>query len=293
MYQTAQKHYENVVNEALQMYLSKGGIVEPLLSSMHYGVFAGGKRLRPALTLATCEMLHGDIRRALPFACGVEMIHAYSLIHDDLPAMDNDILRRGKPTNHIVYGEGQAILAGDGLLSYAFEIMLDACAKYKEPHIINAALAVARGAGVFGMVAGQCLDLENEGSHRPSTETLHAIHQGKTAAMIQAAVEAGAYTANANEAQRNAFSLFGKKYGLLFQITDDILDETGDEKNFGKSIGKDKRAGKLTFVTVYGLEEAKRSARRAADEAREALAFFGQDASYFNALIDRTLTRNK
>ncbi|MDL2234803.1 polyprenyl synthetase family protein [Christensenellaceae bacterium OttesenSCG-928-L17] len=293
MYQTAQKHYLGMVDNALEAYLSAGDMPDTLRESMRYSVFAGGKRLRPVLTLAACEMLQGDVNRAMPFACALEMIHAYSLIHDDLPAMDNDTLRRGKPTNHVVYGEGQAILAGDGLLSYAFEIMLHACTVENDKRFLKAALAVAHGAGVFGMVAGQCLDLKNEGKEQVTKETLYAIHKGKTAAMIKAAIEAGAYCAGADAQQMDALRAFGEAYGLLFQITDDILDETGNAKSLGKSIGKDKQAGKITFVTIFGLEGAKEYARQTAHDACKALTMFGQDAWYFQELINKTLVREK
>ena len=230
-----QKQYASLVDQALTVYLAAEDIPKQLLESMSYSVLAGGKRLRPTIALAVCEMLNGSMEDAMPFACALEMIHTYSLIHDDLPAMDNDDYRRGRLTNHKVFGEGQAILAGDALLSYAFELMLKEIATCPGPRLVLAAQAVAKGAGVTGMVAGQALDLQNEGSGRMDENTLLSIHRGKTAAMLLASVEAGAYCAGAGEDILAYLRDFGSHYGLLFQITDDILDITGDKGSMGKT----------------------------------------------------------
>ncbi|MEL7602326.1 MAG: polyprenyl synthetase family protein [Bacillota bacterium] len=286
-----QKHYIGLVEPALQSYLQTGGIPDLLRRSMSYSVFAGGKRLRPCMTLAAAELNGGSVEDALPFACALELIHTYSLIHDDLPAMDNDDFRRGRPTNHKVFGEGQAILAGDGLLSLAFEIMLETAAREEKPGFVCAALAIAKGAGVRGMVAGQCRDLQQEGKRDPDEALLHEIHRGKTAAMLIASVEAGAHCANADKWGIEALRQFGGQYGLLFQITDDILDVTGNAKDLGKSTGKDEREGKLTFPFVYGLNGAKERAEQAAMAAAAALRPFGDKAWYFHELIEYTLAR--
>lgn len=290
-YQATRQRYIESVDEALSCYLKRQDIPALLQKSMAYSIFAGGKRLRPCLALAVCEMLKGDAEAALPFACAIEMIHTYSLIHDDLPAMDNDDLRRGKPTNHKVFGEGQAILAGDGLLSYAAEILLEETASGKDPGFAQAALAIAKGAGVGGMVAGQCLDLENEGGKRVDETLLLAIHRGKTAALIRASVEAGAYCAHADKGALENLQAFAEQYGMLFQITDDILDVTGEGALLGKTTGKDANAGKLSFPAVYGLEGAQQYAARAAQKAQRALLPFGEKAGYLNTLVGDTVSR--
>ena len=260
-------------------------IPELLSTSMSYSLMAGGKRLRPCMLLAACEMFGGDIHGALDFACAIEMIHTYSLIHDDLPGMDNDTLRRGRPTNHVVYGEGQAILAGDGLLNYAFEIMLKASLADKKDKLpfINAMNAIARGAGVSGMIAGQCADLYAENKACDNAQLLTYIHLKKTAAMFKGAVTAGAYLGGADEKAINALSIFSDNFGQMFQVTDDILDVTAEE-GFGKSKGKDAEEGKLTAVSVYGLEGAKELAEKLTNQALNALADFDEKADCFRLL---------
>ncbi len=286
-----QSRYIAVIEPALQAYLKENEIPALLQESMSYSVFAGGKRLRPCLTLAACEMLDGRVADALPYACALEFIHTYSLIHDDLPGMDNDDYRRGRPTSHKVFGEGQAILAGDGLLSYAVEIMLETAVSSKKTGHLQAAMAIANGAGARGMVAGQCLDLQQEGKRVPDEAMLHRIHRGKTAAMLVAAVLVGAYCADAQECEIAALREFGEQYGLLFQITDDILDVTGSAEDLGKSTGKDEREGKLTFPFVYGLSGAQARADIAAQAAIAVLRPFGKNAQYFHSLVEYTLTR--
>ncbi|MDL2258545.1 polyprenyl synthetase family protein [Eubacteriales bacterium OttesenSCG-928-K08] len=290
IYLEQQTQYIQHITNALEGYLNDETIPALQAESMRYSLFAGGKRLRPCLTLASCQMLGGTLEQALPFACALEMIHTYSLIHDDLPAMDNDDLRRGRPTNHKVYGEAQAILAGDGLLSIAFEVMLSEAVENGQ-EAVRAASAVARGAGVRGMVAGQCLDIQNEGKHEPDEKMLHNIHRGKTAALIIAAVEAGGLCAGANAAELKALQTFGEQYGLLFQITDDLLDVIGEEENMGKTLGKDAKTGKLTFPAVYGLEGAQLRAKQAAKAALLALEPFGVKAWYLKELVNSTISR--
>ncbi|MDO5110903.1 MAG: polyprenyl synthetase family protein [Clostridia bacterium] len=281
-----------LIERRLQAYLSDARIPPHLAEVMAYSVMAGGKRLRPRMLLAACDMLHGDVERALPLACAIEMIHTYSLIHDDLPCMDNDDYRRGKPTNHKVYGEGFAVLAGDGLLSYAFEIMLEAAlANANDSAYLKAVDAVAKGAGVHGMVAGQACDLVNERQPAGDAQTLRHIHENKTGAMLKAAVCAGGYAAGGDETAIRALEDFGTAYGLLFQITDDILDVEGDFARMGKTLGKDASADKLTYVRLFGLETAREKAQAAACDARAALAVFEDRAAFFLALIDQTLAR--
>ncbi len=283
--------YREMVDDALDIYLSKDGVPALLAESMAYSVFAGGKRLRPAMALAACEMVGGEAEKALPVACALEMIHTYSLIHDDLPAMDNDDFRRGRPTNHKVYGDGQAVLAGDGLLSLAFEMLLDACVEGAVP--VKAAQAIAQGAGVCGMVAGQTVDLTNPRGETPmeSEAMLRYIHQRKTGALLTASLVAGAICGGADEAKLNVLRLFGQCYGMLFQITDDILDVVGDSEEVGKTLGKDENENKLTYTTLFGVEEAKRLAQEAADEAIFALVNEGEGADFFRALVMYTLER--
>lgn len=291
-YAAQQRAYIEYTDRALNAYLSAPGIPALLARSMAYSVLSGGKRLRPCLTLVACDMLKGDLSCALPFACAIEMIHAYSLIHDDLPAMDDDDMRRNKPTNHIVFGEGQAVLAGDGLLSYAVEIMLQSIPQQNGWPYVQAARAIIEGAGVRGMVAGQCLDLANEGAVPPDEGLLMQIHHGKTAALIKAGLEAGACVAGANPQALKCIQEFGAQYGLLFQITDDILDVVGSKEAMGKTLGKDSAAGKLTFPSVYGLQGAKQHAAHAAQRAYAALEAFGADAWYLRALTESTLSRD-
>jgi len=286
------KTYAGLVEHELQMYLENMVHEAHLKESMAYSLMAGGKRLRPSLALATCRMFGENEAKALPFACALEMIHTYSLIHDDLPAMDNDDLRRGKPTNHKVFGEAHAILAGDGLLSLAFEIMADVCMHEPSMQNLQAMYAVALGAGVKGMVAGQSLDLLSEQSESRDESLLETIHRKKTGAMLLASLEAGAFCANADQEALTLIRTYGEAYGILFQITDDILDAVGNAKNLGKTPGKDAGSNKLTFVTKFGLEGAKEQARLQAARAEQALLPFGERAWFLKELVQYTLTRN-
>ena len=279
--------YKKLIEERLDAYCKDDSVYPGLRECMRYSLDAGGKRLRPSMLLASCEMLGGSVEAATPLACAIEMIHTYSLIHDDLPCMDNDDLRRGKPTNHKVFGEGIAVLAGDGLLSYAFEIMAAAIIEWQEkiPQYSKAVHEIAHGAGVWGMVAGQMSDLENEKKPEHTAEALYYIHSHKTGAMLKAAVRSGAYTAGASEKELAELNEFGELYGLLFQITDDILDHEGEAALLGKSTGKDEMSGKLTYVTLYGVEEAKRMAAETMMKANKALEPFGDKAGYFKELL--------
>ena len=261
--------------------------------SMAYSVRAGGKRLRPALVLLSNELLRGDQREALDLACAVEMIHTYSLIHDDLPALDNDTLRRGAPTNHMVFGEAQAILAGDGLLNYAYEIMLKNAFRYParlDAHL-RAMSAVAAGAGVGGMIAGQVMDVHLEGQ-KIGEEELSYIHTHKTGDMITASLLAGAELQAPSDAQREAILSYGKKLGLVFQIVDDVLDVTADQQ-LGKTLGKDAASGKTTYASLYGVEESMRIAQKETERAKDALSIFGERAGALSELADHMLNRKK
>ncbi len=295
------KEYAKMVEERFEALLpatekdsfALGSMPGLLVDSMRYSLLAGGKRLRPAMLLAACEMLGGDVDEALDCACALEMIHTYSLIHDDLPGMDNDELRRGKPTNHVVYGVGQAILAGDGLLNLAYEVMLANAARH--PAHLDRHLAaiseIARGAGVTGMIAGQVADLYAEGKTGFGEEMLTYIHLGKTAAMFRGAMRGGARLAGADEKTVNALSEYADAFGLLFQASDDVLDITASAE-FGKSKGKDERDGKLTAVSVWTLEGAQAHVRSELARAERALDGFGAEADFFRALADEAARRD-
>ncbi|MFZ5975852.1 MAG: polyprenyl synthetase family protein [Bacillota bacterium] len=279
--------YAKKVEAALAAYFSDAvEITEPLKSAMGYSLFIGGKRLRPVLTLSANALLDGDEKEVMPIACAMEMIHTYSLIHDDLPAMDDDDLRRGKPTNHKVFGEGMAVLAGDGLLSYAFEIMLQNALSYpnKLACHVRAINQVASGAGVFGMVGGQCMDLYCEGSEEATVEALAFIHKNKTGAMIVSALLAGLLVCSPTKEQIAAVRAYGSDIGLAFQITDDILDIVGDVEKLGKNTGSDERAKKLTYPAMYGLEAAKVKVLELVVSACGHLSLFGEKAAFLKEL---------
>lgn len=279
-----------------------------LHEAMRYSVRAGGKRLRPVLALAAADAVghgHSESRRlALPAACAIEMIHTYSLIHDDLPAMDDDTLRRGRPTSHVVFGEALAILAGDALLTEAFALLA------REPAIATPAMLerrlqtlalVARAAGAWGMVGGQVLDLQAEDRERQTTPAAHAsdhiaalqdVHARKTGALIRAATGAGAIMAGADASVQHAVDDYARELGLCFQIVDDILDVAGSAAELGKSAGKDAASGKLTYPALYGLDESRRLAEACGARARAALDAVGI-GGHLPAVIDWTLTRRQ
>jgi geranylgeranyl diphosphate synthase type II len=270
--------------------LCEPGILKVALS---YSLMAGGKRLRPALCLMTAGMF-GSEQDALDVACAIEMIHTYSLIHDDLPAMDNDDLRRGKPSNHIVFGEAHAILAGDGLLTSAFEVMLKAAIKDHGRGLdyLKAMQIISNAAGANGMVAGQAADMEFEGAQLDQDD-LRYIHERKTAAMIKASVLAGAALKNASSEELAALETYSGCVGLAFQIIDDVLDETGNIDELGKTPGKDDDSGKLTFARLFGIEESRHIARIKTDEAKDALSVFGNRGSELKSLAEYLVGRNK
>ena len=272
------------------------GRMPGLLSrSMRYSLEAGGKRLRPCMLLAAVDMLGGNTDDALDYACAVEMIHTYSLIHDDLPGMDNDTLRRGRPTNHVVFGEGQAILAGDGLLNVAFETMLGAACQKQEKcrDSLMAIREIATGAGVTGMIGGQVMDLYCERSGSADRNKLEYIQYGKTACMFIYPLRAAARLCAAGEEDLNALTDYGRAFGLLFQATDDLLDVTGSTADMGKTLGKDAESGKLTCVSAYGLEGTRAVVARLHAEAIAAIERYGERAAFFRELADSMVTRTK
>jgi geranylgeranyl diphosphate synthase, type II len=258
--------------------------------AMRYSLFAGGKRLRPILCLAAAEACEGKIGAALPLACAVECIHTYSLIHDDLPAMDNDDYRRGRLTNHKVFGDGMAVLAGDGLLTIAFEILSHAegWPRYDMRALVR---ELANAAGSLKLIAGQVADLEGEG-RRITEPQLRFIHECKTGALLTTSIRLGAMSANAPANELKALTRFGHALGLAFQVIDDILDVTQTSEKLGKSAGKDVAAKKATYPAILGLAGAKAEARRLTAEAHAALEIFGPRADRLRELADHLLERD-
>ena len=259
---------------------------DTIYAAMRYSLLAGGKRLRPILCLASCEAIGGNPDVAIPMACALEMIHTMSLIHDDLPAMDNDDYRRGKLTNHKVYGEDIAILAGDGLLAYAFEYIATHTQGVSADRVLKAIANLARAVGADGLVGGQVVDLESEGKSDISIETLIYIHNHKTGALFQSSVVCGAILAGATEAEIDKLSKFAQNIGLAFQIIDDILDITATGAELGKTAGKDVEAQKATYPKLWGLDESRRQADKLVAEAKTILAEFGDRARPLQALAD-------
>ena len=259
--------------------------------AMRYSLFAGGKRLRPALCLAAAEACGGEIVQAMPLACAVECVHTYSLIHDDLPSMDNDDLRRGKPTNHKVFGEGIAILAGDGLLTEAFAIAANCPGwpRYSHRVIVN---ELAQAAGSRELIAGQVADLEGEG-RKLSAAQLKYIHEKKTSALLCCSVRLGGMSANCSAAQLRALTDFGYNVGLAFQIIDDILDVTQTSEQLGKTAGKDTAAEKATYPSIVGMEKSRAIAAQLTTRAFRALDFFKGKARALEALAGYLLKRDK
>lgn len=279
---------QQIVEQALEEYLPSDETYPPRIhASMRYSMLAGGKRLRPILVLMAAELCHKPVSEVLFAAAAIEMIHTYSLIHDDLPSMDNDDLRRGKPTNHKVYGEDIAILAGDALLTLAFEVMVDPKhTSNTDPTAILAAIyELAHASGTFGMVGGQVMDMQAE--KRPiQPAELDYIHQHKTAKLITAAVKIGAILANATHTDLAAVSTYGEKIGLAFQIVDDLLDIESSTEALGKPAHSDESRQKATYPAFYGIEQSKIMAQQLITEAKQSLSSFGDLAYYFTLLAD-------
>ncbi len=279
--------------------ISTPDLPESLRKSMRYSLFAGGKRLRPTLVLASAEACGLNPKKALKTAAALEMIHTYSLIHDDLPAMDDDDLRRGKPTNHKVFGDAMAILAGDALLTKAFEAASENAADLKLNGRATAELIriIAFGAGAEGMVGGQVADLAAEGASKKISKTaaakmLEGVHRRKTGALIVASLDAGAVLAAASKNSRESLGAYGEAIGLAFQIADDVLDVVGDKKKMGKK-GSDRDNDKLTYASLYGVDGARAKARAAVEEAHAHLKTFGRKADTLHELADYIIARDK
>lgn len=297
------KEYAQIVNERLENIFPvlsenshiEGEMPELLARSMKYSLLAGGKRLRPSMVLAAMDMLGGDWQSWLDFACCVEMIHSYSLIHDDLPGMDDDTMRRGRPTNHVVFGVGQAILAGDGLLNAAFETMLKNALQHPEmaERALHAISEVATGAGVSGMIGGQVMDLWCEHNAFSSEAALSYIQRDKTACMFIYPLRAAGWLSGANQQQIDALGAYGEAFGRVFQATDDLLDVIGDSAEMGKTLGKDAEQGKLTMVSLYGVEGVREKINEQLEIAMRALESFGADADFFRDLILSMVNRTR
>ena len=287
------KERKLLVEEALEHYLPpQKGFYNPIVEAMRYSLFAGGKRLRPILCLAATEIVGGKKETALPVACALEMIHTYSLIHDDLPAMDNDDFRRGKPTNHRVFGEAMAILAGDGLLTEAFYLLTypDLLAKIPPAQLVWISHLIAQAAGFRGMVSGQVMDLEATGKEI-GLEELKAIHDHKTGALIRVAVESGAIIGGGNKTEVEALKEYGTQIGLAFQIVDDVLDIEGNPEEMGKNTGSDVPQQKATYPKLVGLNEAKEMAQTCIKRGIHALKPFGERAMPLKALAQYIIER--
>ena len=263
-----------------------------LYDAMEYSLLGGGKRIRPVLTLETCRMCGGDPELALPFACAVEMIHTYSLIHDDLPCMDDDDLRRGKPTNHKVYGEATAVLAGDGLLTAAFETALEGSAGLPPERTLAAAACLAQAAGARGMVGGQALDIAAQGRSVSRSEVEY-LQRCKTGALLSAAAEMGCIVAGSGEEARAAVRRYAQKLGLAFQVRDDMLDVEGDEATLGKPVGSDRANEKTTFVALLGMDACRELVEKLTREAVEALAPFGEAGGFLRWLAQSLADRER
>ncbi|MBF2036593.1 MAG: polyprenyl synthetase family protein [Leptolyngbyaceae cyanobacterium T60_A2020_046] len=264
---------------------------ETIYESMRYSLMAGGKRLRPILCLATCDLMGGTEAMAMPTACALEMVHTMSLIHDDLPAMDNDDYRRGKLTNHKVFGDDVAILAGDALLTYAFEYVATQTRDVPAERILRVVAALGRAVGAEGLVGGQVVDLASEGNADVTVETLDFIHLHKTGALLEVSVTSGAVLAGADDAAIATLSDYAQRIGLAFQIVDDVLDITATSEELGKSAGKDLKAQKATYPSLWGIDESRRRAQRLIDEAKAAVDSFGSGAQPLMALADYIVAR--
>ena len=289
-FKTYYANQQKLVENYLQNRIAKKGISK-VDEAMEYSLMAGGKRIRPILLMATAEALGSKGYNYLPVACGLEMIHTYSLIHDDLPCMDNDDYRRGRLTNHKVFGEAMAVLAGDGLLTLAFEVMLEQ--KNVEPKaLIETVREMAMCAGNFGMVGGQGLDLEYEGK-QITPEALRKLHSGKTGALFIAAIRGGAHLAGATEEQLLALTKFADLLGLAFQITDDILDVEGTEEELGKPVGSDAENSKSTYVSLLGIEKCRELVDELTEKAVNALHGFDGDTKELEEFAYKLAKRNK
>lgn len=280
-----------MVEDALNRYLPPPDTYPPLIhQAMRYSVMGGGKRLRPALVMAGAETVGGSAVDVLPAACAIELIHAYSLVHDDLPAMDNDDYRRGKPTNHKVYGEAMALLAGDALLTLAFKLLAE-CPSSHPKDVVRVIHEIALGAGTLGLIGGQVVDTFSAGEEIDE-KLLNYIHRNKTGAMYRLSVRSGAILAGAKEKELANLTEYAEHLGLAFQIKDDILDCEGDEKKLGKPVGSDIRNKKATYPSLFGMENSREKARVAINNAIAALRTFGSKADFMRVLAKFVIERD-
>ena len=289
------KETEDILNRYLPV---EEGYQKRVLEAMNYSILAGGKRLRPILMAETASLFGGEVKGLEAFMAAIEMIHNYSLVHDDLPAMDNDEYRRGRKTTHVVYGEGMAVLAGDGLLNYAFETAARAFDKAEDladyQRMTKAMQILAKKAGIYGMIGGQCADLEaEEKGDNVTEEELLFIHEHKTAALIESAMTIGAVLAGAQESQITQIEKCASDIGIAFQIQDDILDVTGSLAVLGKAVGSDEKNHKLTYVTMHGLEESKAQVEAISREAVKILSSFTNRNEFLEELIVQLISREK
>jgi len=281
-----------VVDEALDRYLPPiSGLESKVVEAARYSLFAGGKRIRPILCIAAHDAVSGSSDALLPIACALEMIHTYSLIHDDLPAMDDDNYRRGKPTNHKVFGEGVAILAGDLLLTYAFELMASAAPSVENPTmLLNVMRIIAEAAGFRGMIGGQMIDLECE-NRKVDLSTVEEMHRKKTGALLTASVKVGALLGGADGDELKRFEDYGYHFGLAFQITDDLLDIVGNFKEMGKKPGSDLEKNKMTYPALLGVDGSREAAEMHVKKAVEAISPYGDTAEPLKAIAEYLLQR--
>ncbi len=282
------------VEQALDHALpAEGEWPETIHRAVRYSLFAGGKRIRPVLVLASGEAVGGRPEELMPLACAVEMIHTYTLIHDDLPAMDDDDLRRGKPTSHKVFGEAVAILAGDALLTRAFHLLAELPEAWEEPRLRRrrrAAAVLGEACGTTGLIGGQVMDLESEGRAIGAAD-LERLHRAKTGALLSACVRGGAILGGADEADLQRLTAYARAIGLAFQVVDDVLDATGTAEQLGKTAGKDQAAHKATYVSIHGLEAAQAMAARLRQQALEAVATLGDRGAVLAAIARRIVDR--
>lgn len=287
---------DHVNSELDKLIIEKDAPEKVIYDAMRYSLLAGGKRLRPILSLAVCDMLNGNIMDVLPYACAIEMIHTYSLIHDDLPSMDNDDFRRGRLTNHKVFGEAKAILAGDALLNYAFEIMLEDLYKASNsPDLnirgrINAMKIISNASGVSGMIAGQVVDIESEGKVI-TADLLHYMHKNKTGALIKAPVLSSAVICSASDDEYKSLEKFAEKLGIAFQIRDDVLDVEGNQEIMGKASNSDAAKMKATYVSIYGIDKSKELLIDTTNEAISQLCKFGEKGNFLKELSKNLVNR--
>ncbi|WP_290776114.1 polyprenyl synthetase family protein [Anaerofustis sp.] len=278
------KEKQLFIENILKEYTISVGIPKSIFESFNYSLFVGGKRIRPILVMEACKCVGGDIKNAFPFMAAIEMIHTYSLIHDDLPCMDDDELRRGKPTNHMLYGEATALLAGDSLLNLAYETMIKSAksADNIKRHI-EAMDIIAAASGVKGMIAGQVMDMESEGKE-PDKDTLDFIHDNKTGALLRGSVISGAVIGGGEGKILDNLTSYAKAIGLMFQIVDDILDVVSDSKTLGKNVGMDAERNKMTYPYVYGLEQSYKKVDDLLNSALNSLKDFGDEADFLRRL---------